>query len=65
MELITPKQAQKIFNCSLAMVYKLADSGRVPCVRIPGLGERSRDMIRFKKEDIFDFIERHYQKPTD
>jgi hypothetical protein len=66
LELLTPKQTQRIFNCSLAMVYKLADTGRLPCVRIPSLGEgkKPKDTIRFKKDDVFDFIERHYQKPT-
>ncbi len=67
MELLTPKDIKKTFRCSLAMVYKMAERGQIPCIRIPCLGDgkkRSRDMIRFKKEDVLDFIETHY-RPTD
>jgi len=69
-ELLDAKQVKKILNCSMAFVYKLADAERLPCVRIKGLsddGKRSKDVIRFKKSDLFKFIEDHYSgsRPAD
>lgn len=59
--LLTPNEVQKLLKCSLPYVYKIAAAGSLPCVRIPHLGDgRKADMVRFKKEDVFAFIERHY-----
>ena len=63
-ELLDAKQVKKILRCSLPLVYKLADQGRIPCVRweCPGNGKkRSRTVVRFKMSDIMDFIENNYR----
>jgi len=62
-ELLTPKEVQRLLKCSLAWVYKASTNGVLPCVRIPcrGLGTKKQELVRFKKADIFDFIEGHYQ----
>lgn len=65
MELLNPKDVKKILRCSLPQVYKMADRGVLPCVRIPGLaeeGKRSKVMVRFKLADVLEFIEQHYQE---
>jgi len=62
--LLDAKQVKQLFRCSLPLVYKLADEGRIPCVRIPCPGSgtaKPRTMVRFKKEDVLDFIEKHYR----
>lgn len=60
--LLTPAEVKKPLKCSLPYVYKIAATGVLPAVRIPHLGDgRKADMVRFKKEDVFAFIERHYQ----
>jgi len=60
--LIEPKELKSILNCSLSWIYKAAENGILPCVRIPcpGSGQRQKHLIRFKKEDILSFIEKHY-----
>jgi predicted DNA-binding transcriptional regulator AlpA len=62
--LLKPIQVKQLIGCSLPWVYKAAGDGRLPCVRIPcpGSGTRKKDMVRFKKEDIHEFIEKHYWK---
>jgi len=63
-ELLTPKEIQRMLKVSLAMVYKWADRGQIPCVRIPCPGKgtaKPRNTVRFKIEDVLDFVERHYQ----
>jgi hypothetical protein len=65
MNLLTPKDVQKILKCSLSFVYKLANTGRVPAICIPSLemGEKNhKHLIRFKFADVKDFVESHYQK---
>ncbi len=65
--LLDAKDVKRILRCSLPLVYKLADRGRLPAVRIPcpGIGtERRRAMVRFKKADVLNFIEKHY-RPSD
>jgi hypothetical protein len=64
--LLDAKDVKCILRCSLPLVYKLADQGRLPAVRIPcpGVGkERQRAMVRFKAEDVQRFIEEHYSGP--
>jgi hypothetical protein len=63
-ELLDPKQVKKILRCSLPYVYKLAEQGRLRCVRIPCPGkgtEKRRTMVRFKLNDVLDFIANHYK----
>ena len=65
MELLTPTEVKKILKCSLPWIYKAASTGVLPCVRIPCPEveeKRKKDMVRFKQEDIFAFIEKHYRK---
>jgi hypothetical protein len=62
-ELLTAKETKKILKVSLPLVYKLADQKRIPCVRwdCPGKGKKKpRSMLRFKIEDVLNFIEEHY-----
>jgi hypothetical protein len=59
-ELVTPKDVQKVFRCSLPYVYKLAETKRLRCVRIPSVepaGRKRKNVIRFRKQDVMDFID--------
>ena len=61
--LLTAKQVQRVLNVSLPMVYKLAHSGQIPCIKwgCPAEGKsRSKLTIRFRKSDIIKFIGGHY-----
>lgn len=66
MELLGAKEVQRILKVSLPFVYKLAERGQLPCVRIPcvGAGERARTVVRFKLSDVQAFIEQHYRPLT-
>lgn len=62
--LLDAKDVKYILRCSLPLIYKLADEGRLPAVRIPcpGAGkERQRTIVRFKREDVEQFILKHYR----
>jgi hypothetical protein len=59
--LATPKEFMKHLSTSLSFIYKLADTGRVPVVRIPSMGKNRKDLIRFRWTDIYNFIDNHYQ----
>ena len=60
--LFTPGEVKNLLKCSLPYVYKLADRGKLPCLRLPCLGDKQgRTLLRFKKRDIFNFIEASYQ----
>ncbi len=62
-ELLTPKDVQRVLKVSLALVYRMADRGQIPCVRweCPGEGtEKPRSMVRFRQEDIRAFIEKQF-----
>ena len=64
MELLDAKEVKRILRCSLPLVYKLAERGQIPCVRWESPGEgtkKRRTVVRFKKDDIIDFIESHYR----
>jgi len=64
-ELLDAKEVKKILKCSLPLVYKMADTGELPCFRrvCPGVGNKKpRTMVRFKESDVIDFIENHYQR---
>ena len=61
--LLNAKDVSKILRCSVPHVYKMADRGQLPCIRwdCPGDGmKRPRSVVRFKKSDVFDFMEAHY-----
>jgi predicted DNA-binding transcriptional regulator AlpA len=63
-ELLNPKEVHKLLKCSLPLVYKMADRGQLPCIRwdCPGEGRRKHNMmLRFKRADILEFIEKHYR----
>jgi predicted DNA-binding transcriptional regulator AlpA len=61
--LLTPKQVQKLLGASLPYIYKLASTNRILVVRIPSLGAgREKNLIRFKLEDVLNFINSHYSK---
>lgn len=63
-ELLDAKAVKKVLRCSLPLVYKLAERGQIPSVRIPCPGNgtiKPRDIVRFKKDDVIAFIEKHYQ----
>jgi excisionase family DNA binding protein len=66
MELLDAKEVRRILKISLPFVYKLAERGQLPCVRIPcmGDGERARTVVRFKLSDVQAFIEQHYRALT-
>lgn len=62
--LLDAKDVKRIMRCSLPLVYKLADRGQIPCVRIPCPGngtERKKTLVRFRLEDVREFIEKHYR----
>ena len=63
MDLLDAKDVKRILKCSSALVYQLANRGQIPCVRwqCPGGGtEKPRTVVRFKQEDIENFIKGHY-----
>lgn len=62
--LLDARAVMRLLRCSLPLVYKMAERGQIPCVRIPcpRFGEgKTRDMVRFKKADVIAFIEQHYR----
>jgi len=63
MQLLDAKDVRKILKCSLPLIYKMAARGQLPCVRWDSPGEgtsRPRTSVRFKLDDILEFIEHHY-----
>lgn len=63
--LLTPKEVQRILKVSLALVYRMAQRGQLPSVDwecpMGEESERQKKMVRFKKEDVMNFIEKHYR----
>ena len=66
MELLDAKDVKRILKVSLPFVYKLAERGQLPYVRIPaiGKGSKARGVIRFKLDDVQAFIDKHYRIAT-
>ena len=63
-DLLDAKDVRKMLKVSLPLIYKLAQQGRLPCVRIPCPGEGSKkrqNLVRFKLEDVIRFIDEHYR----
>jgi len=62
--LLTAKDVSRILRCSLPLIYKMADRGQLPCVRwpCPGEGEeKPRTMVRFRKSDVINFVQKHLE----
>ena len=61
--LLKAKDVKNALGVSMALVYKLAASGALPCVRweSPGNGTRKKTVVRFKKADVLNFIEENYK----
>jgi len=62
--LLDASEVRRLLKCSLPLIYKMAERGQIPCVRWECLGkgkEKPRTTVRFKREDVFNFIEKHYQ----
>lgn len=62
--LLDAKDVKKMLKVSLPLVYKLAEQNRLPCVRIPCPGKgttKPRTLVRFKREDVYQFISQHYR----
>ena len=61
--LLSAKEVRRLLRCSLPLVYRMAERGQIPCVRVPCPGEgtqKSRYLVRFKQSDVINFIEKHY-----
>jgi len=65
-DLLDAKDVRKILKCSLSLVYAMAEREQIPCVRweCPGNGTRGKTVVRFKKSDVIEFIEKHYQRQS-
>jgi len=64
-DLLKASDVAKIFQCSRALIYRMAERGQLPCVRwpCPGMGKKlTRETVRFKKADVIDFVEKHEKK---
>lgn len=62
--LFTAKDVSKLLRCSVPLIYKMAERKQLKVIRweCPGEGDKkSKTMVRFKKSDILDFIEKNYQ----
>ena len=65
-ELLTPRETRQILKVSLSLVYRWAETGVLPAVRIPCAAgpksKRHKALVRFKQEDVWTFIEKHYRR---
>lgn len=60
--LLDAKEVKKILRCSLPLIYKMADRGQIPSVRIPCPGDKKpKRLLRFIKSDVLRFIEKYYE----
>ena len=62
--LLTAKDVKRLLGVSLPLVYKMAERGQLPCIRWRCLGKKNRrpkTVVRFKREDVVSFIEKHYK----
>ena len=61
--LLTAQEVKRLLKCSLPWIYKASAQGLLPSIKIPCPGEgkkRSKVMVRFKREDVFQFIEKYF-----
>jgi hypothetical protein len=64
-QLLDAADLRRILKCSLPYVYKLAERGQIPCVRVPCPGrggEIRRTVVRFRPSDVGAFIQKHLQE---
>jgi hypothetical protein len=62
--LLDAKEVKRLLRCSLPLVYKMAERGQIPCIRIPCPGDglqKSKSILRFKKNDVLAFINKYYK----
>ncbi len=63
-QLMTARDVKRTLRCSLSWVYKAADVGLLPHVRIPCSSKdnkRPKHLLRFRQEDILQFMQKYYQ----
>jgi len=62
--LLNAKEVKQLLRCRLPLVYKLAERGQIQSIRIPcpGLGTRKKELVRFKRDDVMEFIQAHYRR---
>jgi hypothetical protein len=63
-DLLDAGQVKKLLRCSLPLVYAMATRHQLPCIRweCPGIGKaKPRTTVRFRKQDILTFIQKHYR----
>jgi predicted DNA-binding transcriptional regulator AlpA len=63
-DLLKPKAVAKMLSMSVPWVYKAAKKGLLPCVEFPGMGENGTEPVRFKLDDIRDFIDENYKEKS-
>jgi len=56
-EILSPKQVKDLLKVSLPTVYRMAEKRVLPCIR---WGTGTKQTLRFKQSDVFDFIEQNY-----
>ena len=59
-ELLNATEVRKILKVSLSYVHSLASRGELRAVRLPCQGQ-NKALVRFKLEDVRQFIESHYK----
>ena len=63
-EILKVKDVAKLLKVSSPWVYKAAGQGLIPHIKYPCLvnnGKRSKEPLRFKKSEVWKFIERYTQ----
>jgi predicted DNA-binding transcriptional regulator AlpA len=58
--LLKPKQVARMLSMSVPWVYKAAKRGVLPCVEMPSLEDNGKEPVRFKREDIIEFVKKHH-----
>ena len=62
--LLDARDVSRLLKCSVPLIYKMVGRGQISSIKwkCPGVGtKKPRTMVRFRKDDIFDFIERNYR----
>jgi excisionase family DNA binding protein len=57
--LLTAKDVKRVLNVALPTVYKMVERGQLPCIQWESNGPGSKTTVRFRKQDILNFIESH------
>ena len=65
--LLTPRELAKYLKVSLPYAYKLSATGAIASVRFPCIGggdgeKRQKENVRFRLQDVQDFIEKNHRK---